>query len=186
MKSTKTKGVSYYMSLPYARRIIKQSKNRYFAEVEELPGCMAQGISETDALANLEKSMRIWFKRMVEKDIPIPLPIETREYSGKFLVRLPTYIHKRLVNSARNQRISLNQYVVTLLTEQSSLSSVEEKIDHITQKIKEQTRAYELMSDTWTKIQYGKSQKDIIIQRDIPKKTWGTFVGITMGGEYGT
>ncbi len=187
MSSTKTKSLSYYMGLPYARRIIRQSTNRYFAEVEELPGCMAQGVSETEALANLDKSMRIWLKRILKKGVSIPLPIENREYSGKFLVRLPTYTHKRLVNDAKSQGISLNQYVVALLSDRSSLSAVESKIDYIALKIEEQTKAYELLSHTWTKVSYGKSQKDITMERDISeKKKWLPLTGCTIGGGYET
>lgn len=58
---------------------------------------------------NVEKNPL--FLSVVEK------PIERKYYSGRFVVRLPRYLHKRLVKQAAEEGVSLNQLVVSLLSE---------------------------------------------------------------------
>jgi HicB-like protein involved in pilus formation len=40
-------------------------------------------------------------------------PEESRSFSGRFPVRLPRYLHQHLVQVAREQGVSLNQFVCT-------------------------------------------------------------------------
>lgn len=42
-------------------------------------------------------------------DEPIPEPIAIRQYSGKFLVRVPPELHRRLALEAAGAGISLNR-----------------------------------------------------------------------------
>jgi len=189
MKKEKNKDnlLEEYLRLPYTIKIIPEKAGGFFAKVEELPGCITQGEDITEVWENIQDAMSLWLETAIEEKTQIPEPDSLKKYSGKFLVRLPTYIHKRLVNDAKSQGISLNQYVVALLSDRSSLSAVESKIDYIALKIEEQTKAYELLSHTWTKVSYGKSQKDITMERDIPgKKKWLPLTGCTIGGGYET
>lgn len=41
----------------------------------------------------------------------LPEPIAERSYSGKFQVRIPPELHRRLVMEAAEENISLNRYV---------------------------------------------------------------------------
>ena len=50
----------------------------------------------------------------------IPLPGLEQEYSGKFVVRLPRYLHRQLAEEAAREGASLNQFVVTLLSAAAS------------------------------------------------------------------
>lgn len=45
-----------------------------------------------------------------------PTPMSERPYSGKFMVRVPPALHRRLVTKAEEEGISLNQLVVNRLT----------------------------------------------------------------------
>ena len=44
-----------------------------------------------------------------------PPPLSRRTYSGKFNVRLPQELHRRLARESAQQNVSLNQYVVSKL-----------------------------------------------------------------------
>jgi predicted RNase H-like HicB family nuclease len=46
----------------------------YLAEVPELPGCMADGATHAEALANAEVAIREWVETAQElgRDIPVP------------------------------------------------------------------------------------------------------------------
>ena len=46
----------------------------YIAEVPELPGCMADGATYQEALANAEVVMREWIETAKELGRPIPEP----------------------------------------------------------------------------------------------------------------
>jgi predicted RNase H-like HicB family nuclease len=46
----------------------------FVAEVPELPGCMAHGASQEDALANAQEAIRLWIETAEEFGDPIPKP----------------------------------------------------------------------------------------------------------------
>ena len=46
----------------------------FIAEVPELPGCMADGASYAEALANAEKVIQEWIQTAQEMGRPIPTP----------------------------------------------------------------------------------------------------------------
>jgi len=46
----------------------------FIAEVPELPGCMADGASYTEAVANAEKVIQEWIQTAQEMGRPIPTP----------------------------------------------------------------------------------------------------------------
>ena len=46
----------------------------FIAEAPELPGCMADGKSQQQALANLEKVIQEWIETATELGRPIPVP----------------------------------------------------------------------------------------------------------------
>ena len=119
--------VDYYMSLPYTINIIKED-GRYFAEVSELSGCMTEGESVEEVWDLIREAMRGWFEVAIEKNIEIPLPESMKEYSGKFVVRLPKYLHRKLSQLAEKEGVSLNQLVVSLLSEKVGMKEVENKI----------------------------------------------------------
>jgi predicted HicB family RNase H-like nuclease len=45
------------------------------------------------------------------KGEPVPEPIATRKYSGKFMVRVPPELHRRLTLEAAEDGISLNRLI---------------------------------------------------------------------------
>lgn len=46
----------------------------FIAEVPELPGCMAHGDTQEEALANAKEAMRLWLDTAHEFGDPIPEP----------------------------------------------------------------------------------------------------------------
>lgn len=46
----------------------------FIAEVPELPGCMAHGDTQEDALANIKIAMRLWVDTAREFGDPVPEP----------------------------------------------------------------------------------------------------------------
>ena len=46
----------------------------FVAEVPELPGCMAHGSTQDEALANIREAMDLWIETAKEFGDPIPAP----------------------------------------------------------------------------------------------------------------
>jgi antitoxin HicB len=116
--------LDYYMNLPYTIKMIPEEAGGYFAEIEELPGCMSQGETQKETLENIEDAKRMWLESMLKKNQTIPEPEVTKEYSGKFLVRIPASLHRRIAKLAKSEGVSLNQMVLTLLAEKSTAKEI--------------------------------------------------------------
>ena len=48
---------------------------------------------------------------------PVPEPIATRRYSGRFMVRIPPELHRRLTLEAAEAGVSLNRLASAKLTQ---------------------------------------------------------------------
>lgn len=108
-----------YMERPYAIELIRdrddEGNDGWVAEVEELPGCMSQGRTAEEAVANVRDAMVGWISVALEDGRRIPEPRATDRYSGKFIVRVPHSLHADLALAAEREGVSLNQFVATTL-----------------------------------------------------------------------
>lgn len=110
------KDINYYLNLPYTIFLKKYPDGGYFAEVKELPGCMTEADSKNEALEMIEDAMRGWIEFALEDNTPIPEPVMEDGFSGRILVRTPKSLHKELMEKAKNEGVSLNQYIVYQLS----------------------------------------------------------------------
>ncbi|MCX6580347.1 MAG: toxin-antitoxin system HicB family antitoxin [Candidatus Aminicenantes bacterium] len=113
----RTKDVKYYMNLPYRIVIQKDPYGGFFAEVEELQGCMTQGETYEEAYNNILDAMEGWLEVALERGIAIPEPASESQYSGSFTLRMPRTLHKKLAQHAKKENVSLNQYAIHLLSQ---------------------------------------------------------------------
>ncbi|MBM3649271.1 MAG: type II toxin-antitoxin system HicB family antitoxin [Alphaproteobacteria bacterium] len=88
----------------------------YLASAVELPGCAATGETEAEALEELRDAIRSWVKTAREFGDEVPPPASKHRYSGKFVVRVPTSLHRSLALRAGAEGVSLNQLVSMLLS----------------------------------------------------------------------
>ena len=88
----------------------------YMASAVELPGCMATGETEAEALEELRDAIRSWVLTAREFGDEVPPPTSTYRYSGKFVVRVPSSLHRSLALRAGIEGVSLNHLVSTLLS----------------------------------------------------------------------
>ena len=98
---------------PYTRELVRNEDGTWFARIVEFPGCMTEGRSQEEALANLDDAMNAWIKVKLEDQESIPPPISASDFSGKFLVRVPKSLHRDLARRADSEGVSLNQFVST-------------------------------------------------------------------------
>ena len=91
----------------------------WLVEFPDLPGCVADGETPEEAVREAEDAMRSWLEtaRLHGDSIPSPSRPELAAYSGKWVLRAPKSLHKRLAERAREEGVSLNTLAVTLLAQ---------------------------------------------------------------------
>ena len=65
----------------------------------------------------IANAMSDWIETALEEGIEVPLPQVEEEYSGKFNTRVPKSLHRKLVEAAERDGVSLNQWINTALAE---------------------------------------------------------------------
>jgi predicted RNase H-like HicB family nuclease len=102
---------------PYARMVTPDTDGTFLAEIVEFPGCFATGKSASEALHNLESVAVDWIETALEQGQDIPEPMESIDYSGKLVLRMPKNLHKRAALWADREGVSLNKFIVTCVAE---------------------------------------------------------------------
>jgi len=112
------KPLEYYFGLKYPITITPDITGGFVAEIKDLPGCFSQGETLEETYQNIEEARRLWMESMYEDGNEIPLPgNETeKQYSGKFNVRIPKSLHRKLDEMAEQEGVSLNHYLVSTLS----------------------------------------------------------------------
>lgn len=108
-----------YMKLPYTLTVRWSADDELFvARLKEIEGCTGHGGTEAEAIAMLRDNMREWISFCLEAGDEIPLPADPDHLpSGKWLQRVPRSLHKRLVECAVNEGVSLNSFVTACLAQ---------------------------------------------------------------------
>ena len=111
------KDFEYYSHLPY-RVEVYPDDGGYTAAIPDLPGCITCGESQQEVLELIEDAKAGWLELALEDGNPIPEPTSpVRRYSGKFSVRLPRSLHRQLVERAKSDGVSLNQFINVALAQ---------------------------------------------------------------------
>jgi antitoxin HicB len=89
----------------------------WLVEFPDLPGCVADGETPEEAVREAEDAVRSWLETARLHGDPIPQPSrpDLAAYSGKWVLRAPKSLHKRLAERAREEGVSLNTLALTLL-----------------------------------------------------------------------
>jgi antitoxin HicB len=117
---TNERSLEYFMALPHKVEIAPTEDGVGFtASIPDLKGCMAFGETVEEAYEMVTEVKEAWIGIALEEgwSIPEPREEEVKAYSGRFNVRLPRYLHRRLAEVAEAEDTSLNQLVVALLSE---------------------------------------------------------------------
>ncbi|MCI8664757.1 MAG: toxin-antitoxin system HicB family antitoxin [Hungatella sp.] len=107
--------LDYYMNLPYTKiiqEIHDESGHYFYGKILELDGCQSTGETLEELNANLKEAMEGYIEVMIENKMEIPEPVKEESLSGKFVIRVPKSLHRRLVVEAEREGVSLNQYAM--------------------------------------------------------------------------
>lgn len=114
-----------YMALDYPMEIWPDEEEGGFTvSFPDLPGCLTCVESWDEIAPMAADARRIWTETCLEDGQSIPLPGSSKDYSGRFQIRLPRSLHRGLVEDARREGVSLNQLCVTALAESHGRKAV--------------------------------------------------------------
>jgi predicted RNase H-like HicB family nuclease len=87
----------------------------------DLPGCMSDGETEQEAIANARDAFSSWMSARIDAGENAPTPeyrtVPMPDMSGKFVARVPKTIHAKLAIRAKEEGVSLNTLVLALIAE---------------------------------------------------------------------
>jgi predicted RNase H-like HicB family nuclease len=114
----------YYLQLEYPFRVEPDPEGGFVASIPDLPGCYSAGETKQEAIERLEESKAAWIESYYATHGEAPEPSSLSSLSGRILLRLPKYLHRKLHNAAHAEGISVNQYVISLLAEGITLADL--------------------------------------------------------------
>ncbi|HMX16954.1 MAG TPA: type II toxin-antitoxin system HicB family antitoxin [Rhodocyclaceae bacterium] len=93
----------------------------YLITFPDLPGCMSDGATEDEAVAQGREAFEAWISARLDAGKPVPEPAyrpeRTPPASGRFVTRLPKSVHAQLAERAKAEGVSLNTLVITFIAE---------------------------------------------------------------------
>jgi antitoxin HicB len=93
------------------RPLTPEEGGGYLIEFPDLPGCMSDGETIEEAIANGEDALRSWLATATEFGDAIAPPSRPSDeaYSGRWNMRVPKSLHRRLAERAKAERVSLTR-----------------------------------------------------------------------------
>lgn len=92
--------------------------NSWIAEAYDLPGCAAHGDTPEEAIREAQDAIAGWLETAKEEGRELAPPSKFQgAASGNFVLRLPKSLHAQLRNGAEREGVSLNQFVLYLLSQ---------------------------------------------------------------------
>jgi predicted RNase H-like HicB family nuclease len=84
----------------------------YVATVPELPGCSAFGETEEEAIREVKVAVSLWLSAARKAGRKIPEPIVEKTFKGRFPLRIPEDLRRRLELEAKRRGVSLNELIL--------------------------------------------------------------------------
>lgn len=108
----------------------------FVATIPGIKGLSALGATREEALAELHIAADAYFRALEAAGKPLPLPEKVTPYSGQLRLRMPRSLHAVLSSEAGDENISLNTYIVTLLSERRFEQKLLKKIEALENLVK--------------------------------------------------
>jgi predicted HicB family RNase H-like nuclease len=102
----------------YTYRVMWSDEDEEFVGLcAEFPSLSWLADSPEDALKGIRSVVRKCVKDLAESGEDVPQALAVKKYSGKFMVRVPPEVHRRLAMKAAEAGISLNRVVSAKLAQ---------------------------------------------------------------------
>ena len=85
-----------------------EGDDAFIARVAEFPSLAAHGDTQEKALREIKDVVKFVLSDLKENKEPVPEPLGKRSFSGRLVLRMPEYLHRKLALEASQQGVSLN------------------------------------------------------------------------------
>jgi antitoxin HicB len=123
------KGLHYKLTVEYDRE-----DDVYYARFPELSGCVAHGKSEQEALEVALKVKDEWLSANYDAGWEIPEPSVREETTGRVTFRMPKYLHRKVIERADEEGVSLNQIVLSFVAQGIERSATEDQFKKLIER----------------------------------------------------
>jgi len=97
-----------------------EEDNEYVGLCAEFPSLSWLEPSPEEALKGIRKTVAQVVADLEKSGEPVPEPIAVKKYSGKFMLRIPPELHRRLSIEAAESGVSLNRLASDKLNRQEA------------------------------------------------------------------
>jgi len=92
-----------------------EEDNEYVGLCAEFPSLSWLAATPEAALSGIRSTVKKVITDLKRNKEPVPEPISTRPFSGKFMVRVPPEVHRLLAIQAAESGVSLNRLISSKL-----------------------------------------------------------------------
>ncbi|OPY59429.1 MAG: HicB family protein [Pelotomaculum sp. PtaU1.Bin035] len=111
------KDLNYYLNIDYPFTVRPDTDDGgYIVEFTDLRYCVGTGDTIQEAINDAMIAQSEWIKAAFEKGIAIPEPGGSEEYNGRISLRIPKSLHKMVVETAKREGVSANQFLSHLIS----------------------------------------------------------------------
>ncbi|MFA4917524.1 MAG: type II toxin-antitoxin system HicB family antitoxin [Syntrophales bacterium] len=127
-----SKNLEYYRSIHY-KMVWEYDKDDevYFVSFPELPGCLAHGKTEQEALKTALKVKDEWLEATYAAGWEIPERSTAPETTGRITTRLPKYLHQKVIDRAEVEGVSQNQLILSFVAQGLEKARTEDSLKKI-------------------------------------------------------
>jgi predicted HicB family RNase H-like nuclease len=96
----------------YTYRVTWSEEDKEFIGLcAEFPSLSWLAATQEEALRGINKLAAEVIADMAANSETVPVPLSTKHYSGKFIVTLPSDVHRKLAIEAAESKVSFNRYI---------------------------------------------------------------------------
>ena len=112
MKASTNRNLDQYQFT--VRPLSKEEGGGYLVEYPDIPGCMSDGETIGEAIANGREALRDCMEVFKESNRKVPTPsIEAAQWRQ----RLPRTLYSKLTRQAESEGVSINSFVTAIIAE---------------------------------------------------------------------
>ena len=99
------------------RPLSEEDGGGFLISFTDFSECISDGETMAKAIENGMDALQETIAALESLNMPVPEPGSGGSYSGKFIQRVPKSIHARLVMRAKQEGVSMNSLVTSILAE---------------------------------------------------------------------
>lgn len=129
------KTLQEYLDTQYPYTVEPDPEGGFVVIFPDLPGCATVAETPEEIHPMAEDVRRLWIETAYAYGMEIPEPLRSEQYSGRFVLRMPRSLHRRLAEAARRNGVSLNTYTVALIERALGSTANDERLERIERRL---------------------------------------------------